>query len=39
MMGPLSDGPPNQTTGLMLHMITRLEVALPMLKLFDAAFT
>jgi hypothetical protein len=39
MMGPLSDGMPNQTTGVMLRMITRLEVALPMLKLFDAAFT
>jgi hypothetical protein len=39
MMGPLSNGLPNQTTGLMLHVITRLEVAFPMLKLFDAAFT
>jgi len=37
MMGPLSDGMPNQTTVLMLHMFRRLQFALMMIKLLDAA--
>ena len=39
MMGPLSDGLPNQTTVLMLRVVTRLQVALPVLNPCDASFT
>jgi hypothetical protein len=37
MMGPLSDGLPNQTTVLMLHMVRRLQFALTMITSLDAA--